>query len=375
MGKCLVCGKMLYESPILEFQNLPRSAQYMPDESNVAYDFGIELKIMQCSGCGLVQIDEEPVEYYKEVIRASSISSEMNDFRLKQFRDFINEFDLNNKKLVEFACGKGEYLSILAKLSLNAYGIEYRNESVEECKSMGLNVEKGFVDSQTKMLEGPFDGFICLNFLEHQPDPNSFLKGIYNNLSEDSYGIIEVPNFDMMIKEGLFSEFVLDHLTYFTKQTLSYLLNQNGFDVIRFEDSWDQYVLTSIVKKRNKIDLSDFKVKQDRLITDLQNHASKYNKDKVVVWGAGHQALTLLALAEMQDYVAYVVDSAEFKQGKYTHVTHLNIKSPKVLEYDDIDTVIVMAGGYSDEIAMTIKEKYKHIETVVVRKTELHYVK
>ena len=47
----------------------------------------------------------------------------------------------------------------------------------------------------------------------------------------------------------------------------------------------------------------------------------------VAVWGASHQALTLLALARATN-VAYVVDSAPFKQGRLTPATHLRVVAP-----------------------------------------------
>ena len=57
-----------------------------------------------------------------------------------------------------------------------------------------------------------------MSFLEHIPHPNETLSGIYNNLNDDAIGLIEVPNFDMILKNKLFSEFIGDHLFYFTEK-------------------------------------------------------------------------------------------------------------------------------------------------------------
>ena len=35
-----------------------------------------------------------------------------------------------------------------------------------------------------------------------------------------SFGIIEVPNFDMILKKKLYTEFIRDHIYYFTKEIL-----------------------------------------------------------------------------------------------------------------------------------------------------------
>jgi len=40
---------------------MPKAAQFFPDEKSLKHEKGINLKIYQCSGCGLVQLDSKPV--------------------------------------------------------------------------------------------------------------------------------------------------------------------------------------------------------------------------------------------------------------------------------------------------------------------------
>ena len=44
---------------------------------SVGADKGLTLDLCQCSGCGLVQFDCEPVDYYRDVIRAGGYSTTM----------------------------------------------------------------------------------------------------------------------------------------------------------------------------------------------------------------------------------------------------------------------------------------------------------
>ena len=71
---------------------MPRAAQHLPDANNLINDESVTLEVFQCSGCGLVQLGNKPVDYYREVIRAAGISDEMKQFRSKQFRNFIEKF-------------------------------------------------------------------------------------------------------------------------------------------------------------------------------------------------------------------------------------------------------------------------------------------
>ena len=61
MKRCIACGAPLWETPLLTLDNMPASAQHMPDADHVGADKGLTLDLCQCSGCGLVQFDCEPV--------------------------------------------------------------------------------------------------------------------------------------------------------------------------------------------------------------------------------------------------------------------------------------------------------------------------
>jgi 2-polyprenyl-3-methyl-5-hydroxy-6-metoxy-1,4-benzoquinol methylase len=348
---------------------MPAVVQYLPDAESVESDKGLDLEVFQCSGCGLVQLNNEPVPYYKEVIRAAAFSEEMKDFRRKQFGRFVQEFSLRGKKVIEIGCGRGEYLSLMQQFGIEAYGLEHSEESVMQCVKNGLKVSKGFVQSSTDRLNNaPFDAFFILNFLEHLPDPNSTLRGICSNLTDDAVGLVEVPNFDMILRNKLFSEFIGDHLLYFTKETLNTTLKLNGFEIIDCNEEWHDYLISAIVKKRRKLDISHFYKYQMQLKNEIEEYIRRFKNKKVAIWGAGHQALAIISLMNLADKIRYVVDSAPFKQGKYTPATHIPIVSPDALNFDPVDAVIVMAASYSDEVARILRQKFdRNISIAILR--------
>ena len=75
MKKCLVCGRQLDINPLLKFDDMPASAQDIPDGTQIEQDRGITLELFQCPRCGLVQFDCSPVKYYKDVIRSGDRKS------------------------------------------------------------------------------------------------------------------------------------------------------------------------------------------------------------------------------------------------------------------------------------------------------------
>ncbi len=354
-----MCGSQLSDKTILFYPAMPKSAQHFPTQETLAEDQPIDLKIVQCSSCDLVQLDNDPVPYYREVIRASAFSKEMGIFRERQFADFIEQYGLKNKKIIEIGCGYGEYLALLNKQGVAGYGLEYAENSVQQCLHDGLQVQQGYVEhSEYTLNNGCFDAFFILNFLEHIPEPVSLLKGIAHNLTCGAIGMVEVPNFDMMIRENLFTEFVIDHLCYFTRDTLQLLLGLSGFEVLECREVWDDYILSATVRKRGSLDVDGFRLAHQTLKAELNAYINNFNPGQVVIWGAGHQALAVMALAGLSGKIKYVVDSAPFKQNKLTPGTHLPIVPPEIFFQDDaVEALIVMAAAYSDEVAAIVKKR------------------
>lgn len=366
INSCRVCGKVFFEEPLLHYNNMPKAAQNFPELKELADEKGVDLTVYQCSACGLVQLSNDPVDYYREVIRAAACSNVIRELKLKQFADFIERFSLHDKKIIEFGCGHGEFLSLLNELNIDAYGIEYSESAVADCQANGLKVSRAYIENNLKLENAPFDAFIFLMFLEHMPDPNSALRGIYNNLSDGAVGIIEVPNFDMMLRNKLFSEFIGDHLLYFSRETLQTTLQLNGFDVLECYELRDDYVISAIVRKRQSLDITNFYNYQEKIKCQINDYIDKFAGAKIAIWGAGHQALAIISMTEIAEKICYVIDSASFKQNKYTPATHLPIFSPDKLNYEPVEAIIVMAASYSDEVVGIIEKDFNDSVKIAV---------
>ena len=369
MRSCRVCEGNL--DLLLTYENMPKAAQYLPDQEDLATEKGVDLRVCQCIRCGLVQLDNDPVSYYKEVIRAVGFSEDMKKFRSRQFQQLSFHHNLYNKKIVEVGCGTGDYLSLIKKNKIHCYGVEASKSAVQKCIDNGLDVYDMFIEGPgDKIPNGPFDAFFIMNFFEHLPDPNGTLAGISANLVDGGLGVVEVPNFDMMLRENLFSEFIGDHLFYFTHDTLVQTLQRNGFEILECRETWYNYILRATIKKRASLDLSKFSEFRKWLTDDLHHYINQFGN--VATWGAGHQALAMLSLANLGGKIRYIVDDAPFKQNKYSPATHIPIVSSKNLDIDPVDAVIVMAASYSDEVARKLKESHgDKVKIAILRERSL----
>ncbi len=379
MSKCIVCGAALMDPPILVCDNMPKAAQHMPSKELLADEHDMTLELCQCSGCGLVQFAVEPPDYYRDVIRSGGYSTTMVELRRSQYTHFLDMCPLKNTKIIEVGCGQGEFLGVWGRFGfeVDAYGLENNPVLVKKARDAGLNVMQGFaVEENYQIPNGPFSGFCSFNFLEHQPDPNGMLRCIYHNLEENAYGLITVPSFEYIMEHEGFYELIRDHIAYFTKETFTFVLEMNGFHVLECtivnRDTW-----AAIVEKKPRLDVTALERSRKRIskqISDFMLNAIKGER-KLAVWGASHQGFTLLSNTGMKQHVSYVIDSAPFKQGLYTPGTHLPIVAPEYFFIEPVDSILIVAPGYTDEITSVIKQRYgEAVQVYILRSNCLERV-
>lgn len=373
--KCRGCRSKIPENILIKYSNMPKSAQFFPLKEEIDLEKGVDIVLLQCPYCGLVQTSGTPVPYYRDVIRAIGVSEEMKKFRKKQFESWVKKYNLGGKSVIEIGCGRGEYMQLMEMTGVKVAGLEHLNDSVQQGNKEGHCIFKGFVENEEYSIpEAPYNAFYTMNFLEHIPEPGTFLCGIAANLTPEAVGIVEVPNLDMILEKSLYSEFIQDHLTYFTKNTLCHILEQNGFEVIQCENIWYGYILSAEVKKRTLISTEGFKDKQKKIKNQIDKYLEEKKQEgkKVAVWGAGHQALANLSQLNMTGSIEYVIDSAVFKQNKYTPATHIPVVSPKTLKNGMVQAVIIMAASYSEEIKRIMEEEYPEIEAVILHEEGIY---
>ena len=414
MKHCIACGKLLPEQSLFELTSAPASAQDIPDAKEVQQDEGVTLHLRQCGGCGLVQFDCEPVSYYRDVIRAGGGSSTMRELRTSQYRHLIETYHLEGKTFFEAGCGRGEFLKFLQEFPVEIYGMEHKADLVETAQAEGLHVWREFPERadqrfghspEASMLqesgwsvpEKPFDVFLSFNFLEHQPRPDVMLKAIWNNLVEDGMGLVTVPSLEYILEKESYYELIRDHIAYYTFDTLRALLNHCGFEVLE-EEMINRDTLSMIVRKTAmpetdadvsaagsvqsgtpsgttiiapltegyKIVTGEVRALTDRLVREGR---------RLAMWGASHQGFTLASTSELGEHLAYIIDSAPFKQGRFAPASHVPIVAPDHYFEDPVDAVLIVAPGYTDEIAGIIKTKFgEKVETMTLRTNRIEHL-
>lgn len=434
---CIACGHAL--SPLMTLDDMPASAQNIPAASELAEDHPLSLTLCQCPSCGLVQFDTEPVDYYRDVIRAGGGTRTMTRLRHEEYARLLTamqEHHIRGRRIVEVGCGRGEFLRMWQNLAedpegaaalardqvrdplsgqpnaapLHLVGIEHKSALVEEANAAAATsadaetpmtetaaaaqtasstqapayrVYEGFATGDVRYPEGPFDAFVQFNFLEHQPDPCDMLRNIGRNLKPQALGLITVPSFEYILRYNGYYELLRDHIANYTEFTLQKLLQDCGFELLSM-DLVNRDTIEAIVRKADPdelselhysgrlIDVSALRDSYDRLSASVNAHIDHLSESHrtMAIWGASHQGFTLAATTKLGGRVEYIIDSAPFKQGRFSPASHIPIVAPDYAVAHPVDEILIVAPGYTDEIAGIIRERFDESIRILVLRTD-----
>ena len=410
---CIACGHAL--SPLMTLDDMPASAQNIPAASELAEDHPLSLTLCQCPSCGLVQFDTEPVDYYRDVIRAGGGTRTMTRLRHEEYARLLTamqEHHIHGRRIVEVGCGRGEFRRMWQNLAedpegaaalardqardplsgqpnaapLHLVGIEHKPSLVEEANAVAdkkYRVYEGFATGDVRYPEGPFDAFVQFNFLEHQPDPCDMLRNIGRNLKPQALGLITVPSFEYILRYNGYYELLRDHIANYTEFTLQKLLQDCGFELLSM-DLVNRDTIEAIVRKADPdelselhysgrlIDVSALRDSYDRLSASVNAHIDHLSESHrtMAIWGASHQGFTLAATTKLGGSVEYIIDSAPLKQGRFSPASHIPIVAPDYAVAHPVDEILIVAPGYTDEIAGIIRERFDENVRILVLRTD-----
>ncbi|MCP5269307.1 MAG: methyltransferase domain-containing protein [Zoogloeaceae bacterium] len=360
---CRLCRQPLAKTDAVLIGPFPKAAQYYPQPSEFTDDKGIVLQVVECPDCGLTQLLNEPVDYYKQVITAASLSPVVCEQRLTLFRQLRASFS-RQPAAIEIGCASGENLPLLREAGFVASGIEYALSPDPGIVPEG--VTNRYILDLAPETHGKYDLLISFNYLEHQPDTRSFLKKCHALLSDNGQMLLTVPNLDFLLASQSAHEFVADHLVYFTADSLTAALNLTGFSLNDIRIINNQYDIQVIATKRKRGAIASSKSALETLVTRFNEklRALTSQGKKVAVWGAGHRTLALLSLSEYQ-LLECIIDSAKFKHYQFAPISHLRILPPETLldSQCGIDVILVMVPGiYPKEVIKKIQSLPVHYD-------------
>lgn len=167
-------------------------------------------------------------------------------YNLKPFKlsshDKIIKLVEKNKKVLDVGCASGYLASFLKQKGCTIDGIDTDRESVEKAKEY---CNASILDISKDKINGEYEVIILGDILEHLVNPDKVLLNLKENLKNDGYIIISIPNIVNIYPrlKILFGHFdyeeigIFDrtHLKFFTKKSLKKMINKTGYKIEKLE--------------------------------------------------------------------------------------------------------------------------------------------
>lgn len=378
-NKCLSCGSVNFVD-LLHLPKAPKNIQGLLTEDRIASDHHISLNLIKCETCSLVQLsnnDNLAGDYYDEYVMAQTHSVHSRTYSRRLAKEFVNEFNLRGKRLLEIGCGDGEFMSYLVEEGVQPKGIEPSTPFVNISRTKGLDVVQGYFGFESSFKEASFDAIASRAVFEHLKNLNEVLQCAWKVLRDGGVGLIEVPSFEKAVKDRRYYDVFSDHVVYYTKHSLIDLLERNGFEVIKiFNEFEDEYIVVYF-KKNISYNLNKFvaEISSYKKSFEFNLRAIKASGKRIVLWGAGAKGNALINFCEVgSGDIDYVIDSDPYKVGKYTIGNHFKIFSPDVILASPPDVIIITAMAFCGEILNQIRDKYNYCGEVWAISPTLHKI-
>ncbi len=205
-------------------------------------DFAM-VRCRNCSFCFVPSFYREKISYkeYKDESVAAQVRAGNN--WIKEQRHLLR-FDLIRKykpggSLFDIGSGWGHFLATGKKLGYDVYGVELANQPYLYSKDE-LNLPVDRVDFLQMNEDKKFDVLTMWDVLEHIDLPDKFIEKCSKLQSCGGYLFIQVPQIDSFISKRFKSKWKmisLDHVNYFSRETIKKLLAQYGYEVVQLKSS------------------------------------------------------------------------------------------------------------------------------------------
>lgn len=201
-----------------------------------------KVSLIKCPKCGIIYCENKENsdldEYYRnqyvikegdkldvDIRRLSALPEQL--FLLS----ILSQYKPAPAYFLDFGCDKGFLLEEARRIGYNVVGIELSESSTEYCRMNGLTIYDNL-----RLLDSKMDIVTMNHSLEHLVEPVDFLQSINEYMNEDAIISIRVPNIGSFWSRILKSRWIWfqphNHYFHYTINSLSYLLEHNGFEIV-----------------------------------------------------------------------------------------------------------------------------------------------
>jgi len=372
---CASCNSVSLDV-IYDFGQCPL-AGYFPLPEKISSENLIEMKLMFCNSCELVQINPNVSDSYlfSDYRYRSSIGMK---FHFNSLVDWLTEKSLisSNSKILEVGSNDGTLLLQLRDHGFNAVGIDPAENITKLAKKENLTVITGFFGTEnldTYNLRQKFNVIISCNSFAHISDIADVAKAINSSLLSDGLFIVEVQSLSALLNKKAIDFIYHEHKYYYSVKSLRNLMESVGLYLIdgclidphggsmrlvfskiknNLSDSMNKILEVEKNQEINPIQIrlaisqfmNQIKVVRNLLISEKKSGA------RIIAFGASGRGNMLLHYLGISHLIEFVYDESEERIGRQMALSNINVSRFSELLPESYEVCLVLAWNYSEVI-------------------------
>lgn len=360
---------------LASYDSLPIAGAYIDPEvaRGCADDPVAPLTMLQCSACGLVQLEQSLLPaYYESYSFIGGIGQAYRDY-LQSLADDISTVLEAKACILEIGCGDGTLLEVLQRNGHRVFGFEPAEQPAGHARLKGLTVSNQYF-SDSSFLESEFPAPDCIvvrQVLEHIDNFDAIFCGINQAASEHTLLIVEVPDLGETVTTGMYGNIYHPHACYFDQMTLNALLRKYGWIggepwlvpvfggslfVSAMQSSAPEVRPSSAVSKAGTVtrkDVKDFGSRWRRSASALANFVRNLASEniKVAGYGAAERTCSIIGTAGLTNReISCLYDKNPNLVGKTLPALRIPIRHAEAIDNDMPDYMVIFAQSHEPEI-------------------------
>lgn len=382
---CRVCNSQLIQ--FFSLEKIPLVNSFLKKEE-IPFEEKYDLSVGFCSKCYLVQLIDtvSPEKLFKNYIYFSSASASFLK-HCKKTADYLTKrLNLNSQSLVlEIASNDGAQLRFFKELGIKILGIDPAKNIAKVANKKGVKTIPDFFnfDFAKKLKEKEkiqADLVLGANVLAHVPEIVDFVKGAKVILKPKGTAVFEFPYIKGLM-ENKFDTIYHEHVFYYSLIALRNLFKAADLEIYDVEMTLMQGgSLRIFISHPNNFSISEnvknlvnqeFKDGFDKIETYQKiNENVEKLKNKIVellkkiksegkriaVYSAPAKGNILLNYFGIKNYLDFIVDKSDVKQGLYTPGTHLLVYPLEKIYQEKPDYLLILCWNIADEVMEQLKD-------------------
>lgn len=150
----------------------------------------------------------------------------------RAYLDVMRHAGASRGRLLEVGCAYGFFLE-QAQGSFDSLGIDVNEPAIAAAQALGVNAR--FADFLAQTPAGPFDVVCIWDTIEHLLDPRAYLERAHDVLNDDGWLFLTTGDIGSAVARLRGAKWRMihppSHLNYFSRATMTTLLEQTGFQV------------------------------------------------------------------------------------------------------------------------------------------------